>query len=299
MKILITNHWLKKLGGSETFTYTLGAALKKAGHQVDLFTFIKGKVSKRILTDHGIVAIHADSKKTYDLILANHNTCIDAVHGKGFIIQTCHGTTPKLEQPNAKANLFVSISEEVQNHLKKLGIGSVVIRNGIDCKRFRSINPINKEVKKILSLVHSDQLNIKLAKHLSSRGIQLIAYNKFTNPEWDMERLINTADMVISLGRGAYEAMACGRPVLVLDHRKYQPELGDGLITPDNINEIIQNNCSGRTFKRTNTLLMLDQAIEKYNVELGYWCRQYAVDNLNIYKQIKKYISLYEQNKQN
>ena len=91
MKILVTNHWLKKLGGSETFTYTLVAELKKRGYEIDVLTFQQGIVSERIRKDFGI-KILSTAKSSYDLILANHNTCVKEACGNGPIIQTCHGT---------------------------------------------------------------------------------------------------------------------------------------------------------------------------------------------------------------
>ena len=118
MNILVTNHWLKKLGGSETFTYTLIAALKKAGHDVDLFTNQPGLVSDRIATDLKVYSKRL--KDSYDLILANHNTCVRSVYDRGPVIQTCHGIYPKLEQPSDKATAWVSISREVKNYLFNL-----------------------------------------------------------------------------------------------------------------------------------------------------------------------------------
>jgi hypothetical protein len=195
MKLLITNHWLKKLAGSETFTYTLGSALKKAGHNVDLFTNVKGLVSNRMLTDLGIHTINADTNKKYDLILANHNSTVPLVHQKGFTIQTCHGTLPALEQPDARANLHVSISEEVQEHLQKNGIKSTVIRNGIDCKRYMPFLPIHNKVTSVLSFGNTEEFNQKIAQYFAKKGIRFISHNKFTNPRWDTENIINQVDI--------------------------------------------------------------------------------------------------------
>lgn len=302
MKILVTNHWLKKLGGSETFTYTLIAELKKQGHDVQFFTFHKGSVSSQVEKNLGCKYIDLQNVAhpvQFDLILANHHTTVAEAFTscEGFIIQTCHGTIPKLEQPSAWADSFVGISNEVRMHLKSKGFPSVLILNGIDCERFTPKRKINTTLQNVLSLSHSDKLNKKLAIYFSKKGINFICHNKYTNPTWNIEQSMNNADLVISLGRGCYEAMACGRPVLVLDHRPYQAPMGDGLLLPENIDKIIKNNCSGRTNKYTDIYAMLDAALVNYNQKLSKWAREYALENLNITLQVKKYISIYENRK--
>ena len=295
MKILITNHWLKKLGGSETFTYTLAGELVDRGHDVQLFTNVPGLISTRISNDFNIPLIRDPRTRKYDLVLANHNSCVKEIYPtKTCIIQTCHGTTPQLEQPSSLADMWVAISEEIRDHLAEIGFESDVIRNGIDCERFKPKQKLNDKPKLVLSLSHSQELNDVLKPLFESRGIRFGALNKFKNPVWNVEEYINAADMVISLGRGAYESMACGRPVLVLDHRPYQDMLGDGLITEKNIGRLLYTNCSGRAFKNKDIKQMVDFALSNYKPSLGDWCRDFALENLNIKHQVQKYINLYE-----
>ena len=118
MKILITNHWLEKVGGSESFTHTLVKAAKEFGAEVDLFTFRPGKISQKIFEDFGV---NNQVKGNYDLVLANHHTTVEFCHNKklGPIIQTIHGTVPKLERPSGFATKHVAISQEIQKHLNK------------------------------------------------------------------------------------------------------------------------------------------------------------------------------------
>ncbi|MGQ7868711.1 glycosyltransferase [Sunxiuqinia sp. sy24] len=295
MKILVTNHWLKKLGGSETFTYAMVAELKRLGHEVDVLTFQPGLVSDRIQDDFG-VPILSEVKSTYELILANHHTCVRAAFNHGPIIQTCHGTVPKLEQPSAFADAYVAISEEVKLHLSKIDkeYQASVILNGIDCNRFKPVKPINKSVKRVLSLAHDDMFNLDLLYHFEKLGIQFFSLNKFKNPVWNVEDQINEADLVISLGRGAYESMACGRPVLVMDKRPYQGAMADGLVNSLNVDELIKTNLSGRACRMTNFKLVIDSAIASYNRSLGNWCRTYALENLNIKNQIQQYLELWK-----
>lgn len=285
MKILVTNHWLKKLGGSETFTYTLIGELVRQGNEVDLFTNVPGKVSKRIEKDFGVTQ---RLQERYDLILANHHTTVNEVFRLGRTVQTCHGVIPRLEQPSNNADVRVGISEEIADHIASKHI----IWNGIDCKRFAPLKPLNDRPKRLLSLVHSDKANILISKACVELGILFVEVNKYKRQFWDMEEVINNCDIVVSLGRGAYEAMACGRPVVVFDARPYQDSYADGYVDKGNIMELMKNNCSGRRYKKVFGVNELKKEILKYNKADGEFLRQFALEHLNIEKQVKKYLEL-------
>ena len=139
MRILVANNQLNTLGGSETFTYTIIEELVDRGFFVEYFTFKFGFVSDKIEQE---LKVSFMSRKKYDLIFANHNTCVEKLYKLGYVIQTCHGIFPKLEQPSIRANAYVSISTEVQNHLGVLGFPSILIYNSINLERFKSLKPI-------------------------------------------------------------------------------------------------------------------------------------------------------------
>lgn len=291
MKILVTNHRLAKPGGSETFTYTLIEELLRIGHNVDLMTFKHGMVSEK-LKKKGLNINKI--KDSYDLILANHNTCVDVVKEKGFIIQTCHGIYPKLEQPSKNAHAYVSISEEVNNHLKLSGFESTIIRNGINCDRFRPFKPINKKLRSVISMVHSDIANSLVLSACNKLGVNFIRLDKYKDKKWEVETIINSGDLVVGLGRSAYEAMACARNVLIFDSRKYFPSYADGFLCQTSIKESIKNNCSGRKYKFTYTSDDLAEQMNKYNSRHGVWLREFALNNFNIKNCVKKYIEIYD-----
>ncbi len=297
MKLLITNHWLKKLGGSETFTYTLVKAAKEFGFAVDLFTEHEGLVSERIKQDFGVCTGRLDT--SYDLILANHNTTVKHALNRGPIIQTCHGTIPKLEQPSEWAQAHVAISEEVKHHLlHRLGFNRKieVILNSIDINRFKGRTVLAPGVKSVLSLSHSEMLNQQLKTIFNKKGIVFKALNKYQNPVWEVEKEIWQHDLVVSLGRGAYEALSCGRPVLVVDHRPYiKKTLADGLITPYNINELVKCNFSGRYLnQQPNLNHFVNRELELYNDNNQLFYRQWAFKHLNYISNFNKYLQLWK-----
>lgn len=295
MRILIANHWLKKLGGSETFTYTLIGEMVRQGHQVNYYTSQKGVVSRAIEKDFKVP--FADSG-AFDLILCSHNTMVQYCRSKmtGPIIQTCHGTIPKLEQPCHLSDAFVAISEEVKQHLLKSGISNHVelIHNGIDTQRFKPTSIALQWPQSVLSLSHSEQLNNYLKNYFSSRYVHFEALNKYKNPKWSIEEVINMSDLVISCGRGAMEALSCGRPAIVMDHRPYMPAYAEGLITTENINELLKCNFSGRRYMNDPyDRSILDEALCEINSESSDHARSMALEYFDIQKQTQKYLDYY------
>lgn len=286
MNILVTNQQLDGFGGSETFTYTFIQELIKLGHNVDVFTLFKGFISSKL---KNVVDV---PKPEYDVIFSSHNTCLSKLlHIKAYKIHTCHGVgTNTAEAPIPGADKYVAISEEVQDGLKLQGYDSILIRNGIDCERFKPQTQIS-ELRDVYSLCQGHVANNLLEQTCKKMGLNL---NR--TKAWNVEDLINNAELVVTLGRGAYEAMACGRNVLVFDSRSYMKSIpkGDGMITKENIDVLIKHNCSGRALNIEFNIDQLISEIEKYSPENGGFNRNYALKHFNSKSQVQKYLSLVE-----
>lgn len=296
MRILVGNNHLDNTGGTESYTFALATILKDFGHEVEYFTFDKGLVSEK-LEQYGIPFM---SHEYYDLILANHTSVVEHLFLYGYIIQTCHGVLPDLEQPSPFADIYVSISEEVRTHLQQLGKQSDVMLNGIDCERFAPHNPIHSNLTCVLSLCQSDIANSFIKEccdSLSDGKIKFLSCNKFTDNVWEIEEKINEADLVVGIGRSLYDAMACGRCVISYDYRPYHDAaVGDGYLDKTNISQSIAHNCSGRGLNRTFTKEDFIAELKKYNPEDGIWARSYAVANLNMRESAIRYIKYYNRN---
>jgi len=298
MKILIATNHLDALGGSETFTHTIVKAAVEYGAQVEIITHKHGMVSRKIQDDFDVPFRRSN---TYDLVLANHNTMVDhcSAQGYGPIIQTCHGIFPKLEQPSVHAHAYVAISEEVLQHVQNIALQSIpsmVIRNMIDTDRFDILNPVSDRCMAIYSLSQSEEFNAELGRFCHDMGISFNYNNKFMYAIWHTETLINNADMVVSLGRGAMEAMSCGRQVIVADHRPYQDQISDGVINHFNVDTLATCNFSGRlTRQKPGIWELLSDAIEAYDYNESYLLRDWAVKNLDYRNQFMKYIELWKE----
>lgn len=291
MNILVANHHLSNIGGSETFTYTLIEELVRRGYNVEYFTFHKGITSDKIECNLGVKFM---SQNKYDLILANHNSCVEKLFSYGYTIQTIHGIYPELEQPSPYADFHIAISNEVQNHLSLLGFPSVLIKNGVNLDRFNTKKQPHHHLKTILSLCQSEEANTFIKEAIKGENIDLIEFNKHQNPIWETEDYINSADMVIGLGRSLYDAMACGRPVICFDNRhQYMDSVGDGYLK-DIIYGSINYNCSGRFLKKQFTQEDLLTEIKKYNANDGAFFRNFAEKELDIRKSVNTYLEIYQ-----
>lgn len=281
LKILVANHHLSNPNGSENSTLTLYQELKKMGYTVDLYSY---EQKANMLAE-----IVKEPKDEYDLILFSHNTCLEKFrHFRGVKICTVHGTTPLLEQPRIGADVYVSISKEIQSFLKDKGFKSSVVYNGVDRNIFKPLKPINKKLTNILSLCKTPKANVLIKQACDKLGLNLTTIKGKRN----VENYINDADLVVSLGRGIYESMSCGRAVIVYDNRNYQAAYADGYLK-ENINESLKCNFSGRAYKKDLTVEDFIQELSKYDSKDGENNLEYSKE-FDSNKQAESYINLYK-----
>ena len=281
--LLATNH-LDRLGGSETWTYTMAKEFERRGWKVEVFTLQNGEMADRL-------PIVETPTGEYDLILINHTTCLEALKDvRGKKIFTSHGIYPNIEQPQKGADEYVAISEEVSKHMENKGFKNTIIRNGIDCDRFKPKKKINKKAERVLCMCQGEEAKENVKKACEELGLK---YDDTFERVWNVEDKINKADIVFTLGRGAYESMACGRAVIVYDSRPYSPfKTADGIVTRTNAKKLAEANFSGRTNKLNWTVADIKREIKKYKQTMGEDNRKIALTSFNVKKQAEKYINL-------
>jgi glycosyltransferase involved in cell wall biosynthesis len=258
MHVLITNHNLDMYTGTGTFTHTLADQLGRSGHQVTCYSPTVGAMGRR-LEEVGATVVSSlrDVRGSVDVIHAHHRheTVLAALNFPGVpMIVVCHGVLPWQEQPfpgRLGMRRYVAVSEEVRAHLESAhGIPAAdiaVVRNGIDLTRFRPRSPIAARPRRALALsnyMQSAELAL-LAEACAQERIALRVAGAAGETTWAVEEAINEVDLVFSLGRGALEAMACQRAVVVYDYNGT-----DGMVTPQNFHLLRKCNFSGRTFAR-------------------------------------------------
>lgn len=297
MRILVADYELPNHpGGAENYSVAIIEQLVNLGHHVDSLSINPlGKLAQLINKLGVNTYTHIPKGSEYRLILASHKPTVQYIRQlgiKGFLVQTCHGNNDANEPEDADA--FVSVSQEIKNRLQQKNIKSTLILNGINCDKFYPKIPISHKPERILSLCQSKKAN-KLIEEACQRIDATFRYrNKFFNPTFDIQDEINHADLVVTLGRGAYEAMSCGRSVVIFDQRSYMSDepIGDGIIKPEYIEQLIKYNCSGRCLNRTFNVEGLINEFKQHDYYLGNFGRSYALKNLNIKTQVNKYLEL-------
>ena len=278
MKILIVTRFLDNFAGTELYTLEISRELKKEGHKVSVFSPVLGSVAEKIkalgipVTDN----ILDYQKEKFDIIHAQHNTTAILARlafPNTPMIFVSHGVLPDIEQPPAVdigISKFIAVSKEVKENLMKTHCipdrQIIVIKNGVDLKKFSVQKKPDKTLRNIL--VISNRYIDRTRKIIEGAAVEIGA--KVThiglpeNPVMNTLPFIAKADLVISLGRGALEAMACGRSVII-----YDVNGGDGFVDESNFFEIRKNNFSGRRFSRDFTKSDLKDEFLKYSAAGG------------------------------
>ena len=300
MKILLTNHHLALLGGTETASYTLALALRDAGHEVSVATVEPGAVSEALEKEGFELTVELGGwrGRPFDIIHAHHNAMALTARyhfPRTPMIFVGHGILPELEQPpsvDLGIGVFAGVSEEVSEAWRaNYGIKEVeVVRNAVDCERFRPREPLHSELRRVLVLSNHfpDELRAVVDRACELAGAEVGYTGLEDGAVWNTEETINGADLVISLGRGIVEAMACGRAALVFDWHG-----ADGIVTADNYFETRKHNFSGRRFGHALDAEGLAGELKKYRPAMGDANRALALEHHDIGKAVKRYEELY------
>ena len=254
MKILITARYISgdaREGGSSRFMRCLADTLRGMGHFVTA------------LADPGPVA-----GDYWDLIICSHHEQFAAIRDNpARKLYVSHGLTPDENFPLG-ADRYVSISEEVRRHNLRLSeIDSEVIGQPIMIRpRTRPAD----EVRRILVIRGHAPDPDPFAFLAGEYDLRI------SDPGTPIEDQIEWADLVIALGRGALEAMAQGRPVIVADCRSYIGAYGDGYIQWENVREMAKCNFSGRRYWVPLTPEWIQAQVDKYN----------PIDSMILYKYV-------------
>jgi hypothetical protein len=139
-------------------------------------------------------------------------------------------------------------------------------------------NLTNEEIDDIKSLVlysyKLDSARIKAIDEASERlgfsiGASMHASGSF--PYAEVPDVLRKGEIVVASGRGAIEAMLCGKVPLIMANCG-----DDGLVTPDNFQDLMKVNFSGRFTSRKFTTEDVVVEIQKYKKQFGPELRELA-----------------------
>lgn len=303
MKILITNFFLENYAGSELYTYDLAKTLTDLGHEVVVFTPHLGEVSKRIqdLSITVVDSLESIKNQKIDIIHAHHNICAILARSafpRAPMVFLSHGVIPELEHnPSIDLGIshYIAVSEEVresQIENESVDPGKItIVRNFVDTDRFKSVKYINDQIKNVLviSNYYRGLHRRVIEKACSEMKLNLEVVGGQIKSVWEVEKFINNADLVISLGRGALEAMACNREVIIYDYNG-----SDGLIRKENYHEVRKNNFSGRRYANHYSVEELVKEMKKYNPVEAKKNRDIILKHHEINSVVEKMIKMYQ-----
>lgn len=219
MKILLASkygpHGKRPIGGVQTWVHTVRNELVKCGHEV-------------VLYEGG----QKDPQQDFDFgIFANWRHTGHLVGLCKRVLQVCHGIIDE-EQPQFSNVAFTS--EEVRGYWHGTG---PVIRQPIDLEFWR---PQHYNSGRFLTR-HSYRRGLEFLPDVA-KELKLVWRRVRNVAPIELRQVLQHSACVIATGRAALEAVACGAPVVICDHRSaYQGPLLD----TDTIGSMMRN-YSGR-----------------------------------------------------
>jgi hypothetical protein len=238
MKILMTSMDMAELGGTQTWTATMAKEIASLGHDIFFRTARTGKFYFDILSRYGTAVLN--DLKGYDLILCNHQRMFPHLKDRGNIplLVTSHGPEHRMEKMFKGADYYFCVSEEIQKLYPK--VKPTLARQPIDLGKFLKGNGSGK----VLVMPKSAEAVATASAACEEAGLDYDVVHYKLNPKEDMWNAMPNYRVVITAGRGAVEAMACGCQVLIYQGNNRC----DGWATSGNVSALSRTNYSGRSF---------------------------------------------------
>lgn len=302
--VLLTTNHLSGWTGSETLLLTLVEGLRAAGcglavyaRHLDRDWFVR-QVGEDVPVTNDLGALLG---RSFDLAHVQHSTCLVDVR-EAFprlpVVFSSLGVLPFLEQPppfECGIARYLAISEEVGGNLVAQGAPTDridIIRNLVNERRFAPTEPIRVRPERILVVSYrmeeARRMMLRSAARLVGASIRFVGGANETLSQDQLAVAINATDVVVSLGRGVVEAMLCGRVPLVFDVHG-----GDGLVTPDNLDQLGSCNFSGRYHHREYTIADLAAEFGNYRAEFGPQLRERAIERFGLAANIPRLLDHY------
>ncbi|GEM_PF-4507948 len=328
MRILMLVERLR-LGGLETHVITLSKALQDLGHTVFLMTPVVTSEMEELLQEYGLdCLLYPGPKETVNWmkdkgidILHYHPAINDLsvdyiIRETGVpLILTSHGffcsympvLIPYIDK-------LICVSRAVRAfQLKKnpeLKDRARTIMNPIDVERFHPRNMLSEKTVVFLGRLGRDKYMVPNYVLKAIAGVRLLVVGagpysqkvkgKIIGAVSDVRPFIWQADVVVGESRVAMEAMACGKPVLIVGNYGYM-----GVVTPTNLKKFEYHNYMAFQRKRSrgNLALLardirillgnsgLRDALGKWGrevIEGRYSARSITSEILNVYREVLK-----------
>jgi hypothetical protein len=287
--LLATNH-LFGWTGSELQLSLINSVLKDSDFSTVIYSdFSSGNdFCKRLFGDTLCVSLLQELVAwNPDIAYVQHHSIavqIRSIFPNLPILHAQLGVLPHLEKaprvdiaPSAR----LAISEEVENasriefeQLNFEQLDLIVFRNIVDDNHFYAVEEIDDLKSLVLYSYKLDSARIRAIGEASERlgfSISASMHASGNFPYAEVPDVLHKGEIVVASGRGAIEAMLCGKVPLIMANCG-----DDGLVTPDNFRDLMKVNFSGRFTSRKFTTEDVVVEIQKYRKQYGPELRELA-----------------------
>lgn len=275
MRILMANHDMEYLGGTQVWARIVREELLRRGHEVDMHVH-RGQLPR------GWAAFQPD--RLYDLALINHHPAFRDLRAAqvGYRILTSHGVLPDEERVVPGADAYVAVSEAART---RIPFKSSVIHNPIDSERFSPTSTPSPSLRRVAFVSNRQGRALSIIEEAcSDMGLDLRVIGR-ESAVADPERIYNWADLVIGIARTAMEALACGRNVLAFDYFGYH-----GMVTKENFSGMQVHNFGGHAPGSWPSAKQVRSSFELYDPERNL--RPRIVDDYSPSKIVDQYLEI-------
>ena len=250
MKILLALNALG-IGGTETYVLTVAEHLDRLAHEPVIYSPEPGRgveiarekgltvIGKGDLSDEFEVALVQDAAVAYEVAeLCPRARSVFVAHSESFDPQS----PPQLP---GTVDVQVAMNDRVERRLRAFAAGGEIVRlrQPIDTERFKAVAPLPERARRALLLTNNTVADRQAMLEAACRGagLELTRIGGAGKQTTDPREALAGADIVVGLGRGILEGMACGRAAFVYDWSG-----GEGWVTPDSYPAIEADGFAGR-----------------------------------------------------
>lgn len=297
MKILLTNHDLDRREGSHSYLETIATELRRLEHEVVLFAPRLGEVAAAF-RERGF-PVHeraAELPTDVDVVHGQHVRAVGAVRERlphVPLVFVSHSWFVPWEHPLAAfdAAAFVAFNDLTAARLRAHAAteGRPVIRltqpvtlSFADGARFA---PFARPRRAVAVSRRLGSVADRLAEEFARRGVVFTRAGGPDSESADVRAAMLASDIVIGMGRSALEAMAAGRPTLVLD----QAVVG-GWVTEESYPRL---EADGFTGAASGTDVPLGRLLDGYSPDLGVAARRLAVRHHDAGRHAVRLVEIY------
>jgi hypothetical protein len=280
MRIVLSNLSFSSFAGTETYMLTVARQLQRLGHEPLIYAQELGPMAEqaseqglRVIRRLDALPIECDAVLAQDGPTAHDLADRYPSAARVFVM---HSRFP-LQSPPALTEVcsaVVVMNNRLQQAAERAGIQRVVrLRQPVDLAVFRGRRTAPRRPLRVLSLSNHPQgaRERMIDQACADHGFAVVHRGAGATATANPEHVMAGADIVITLGRGAVEAMAAGRAVYVLG-----PVGGDGWVTPESYAELEADGFSGRGTTAMIGSARLTSDLALWTEEMGELARDLA-----------------------